>query len=132
MRRLSNTIIALIAVFLIVLSLASDIFLLDLSMKPTGAHIGDVKIIVMGCGDGVCEGSETCSSCSGDCGSCVGVPASVPAAGGGGGRAQEVSSVKTSDFTIEPELLKLRLQQGETLTRVVTIKNTGDFPLSFS
>ena len=37
------------------------------------------------CGDGSCNGSETCSSCSGDCGSCPPPPPSGGGGGGGGG-----------------------------------------------
>ncbi|MBR9699154.1 hypothetical protein GOV09_01710 [Candidatus Woesearchaeota archaeon] len=35
------------------------------------------------CGDNVCNGGETCSTCSGDCGSCA--PPPPPSSGGGGG-----------------------------------------------
>lgn len=43
---------------------------------------------VPSCGDGSCNGSETCSTCSTDCGAC-------PASGGGGGRGGVIATVVT-------------------------------------
>ena len=40
------------------------------------------------CGDGICNGGETCSSCTGDCGAC---PASSGGGGSGGGGGSESS-----------------------------------------
>jgi PGF-pre-PGF domain-containing protein len=42
------------------------------------------------CGDGTCNGAETCSTCSADCGSCP------PSGGGGGGGGSTASSVLTA------------------------------------
>ncbi|MFA5888503.1 MAG: S8 family serine peptidase, partial [Candidatus Nanoarchaeia archaeon] len=44
------------------------------------------------CGNGVCDGSDTCSSCSADCGACAATPSSGGGGGGGGGGGISVSS----------------------------------------
>lgn len=42
------------------------------------------------CGDGTCNGNETCSTCSGDCGSCP--PANTGGGGGGGGGSRDTGT----------------------------------------
>lgn len=46
------------------------------------------------CGDGICNGGETCSTCSADCGSC---PSTGGSGGGGGGGS---STTKKSDVLL--------------------------------
>ncbi|MBN2142774.1 hypothetical protein JW711_05595 [Candidatus Woesearchaeota archaeon] len=48
---------------------------------------------VGGCGDGMCEGGETCSNCPADCGSCPVVSSKKSSGGGGGGGNFILSSV---------------------------------------
>ncbi len=60
------------------------IFILGVLIFPSIGQLSDVTIQVQViepsafCGDGSCNGSETCSSCPADCGTC-------PSGGGGGG-----------------------------------------------
>jgi len=132
MRRFSNTLIAFLAIALMFFSLIGNIYVVDLTernMKATGVPIGEVSVLVIGCGDGTCSGDETCSSCSADCGACPSVSAEPSAPSAGGGPRQRPL---IRNFIIEPELLKVSIKQGQTLTRVVTIANTGDTRLDFS
>ena len=46
------------------------------------------------CGNGVCDGSDTCSSCSADCGACAATSSS--GGGGGGGGGGSVSALSNS------------------------------------
>ena len=69
------------------------------------------------CGNGFCNNGETCSSCPDDCGVCV-VPPIAGGGGGGGGGA-----VKARNFTINPNLIKVTLKQGESKREVLTIEN---------
>src|SRR3989344_302712 len=65
------------------------------------------------CGDGACNGAETCSSCAGDCGTCPAV--SGPSGGGGG----------VSNFVIEENEFNIKIVSGESETNEAIIKNTG-------
>jgi len=51
------------------------------------------------------------------------VPPTPPAAGPGGGGAG-IEKLRT--FTVSPELIKVGIKQGETITKFITIKNTGN------
>lgn len=53
--------------------------------KISGLKHSGVKELATYCGDAICNGAETCSSCSIDCGSCPSNPASGGGGGGGGG-----------------------------------------------
>ena len=68
------------------------------------------------CGDGVCNGDETCSSCSSDCGSC---PSTSSGGGGGGGSAppaDKTPPTQPTDFKANRENEKI----------VLTWKNPND------
>src|SRR3989344_410471 len=86
--------------------------------SPSTTYTGNVKITFLGrysgtetagayelftttsgnitCGDGTCNGDETCSSCSSDCGVC---PVTPPSGGGGGGGG--ATTEEKADFTIQ-------------------------------
>lgn len=53
--------------------------------KVSGLKHSGVKEQQNFCGDGICNGAETCSLCSGDCGSCPVAPSDSGSGGGGGG-----------------------------------------------
>jgi len=83
------------------------------------------------CGDGTCNGSETCSSCPADCGSCGG--------GGGGGLPPEAYNSPTvpeggfkvliNDNATETNSLKVILTlKGGPNTKAVWISENADFP----
>jgi len=76
------------------------------------------SITVSGCGDGNCSIGETCSNCPRDCGNCA-----VQQPSGGG-----VSVVR--DFSINKDLIKISLKQGETKREILEIKNTGNTALN--
>lgn len=56
------------------------------SVFSSAYYIRELPILPF-CGDGVCNGDETCSSCPGDCGACA-----PPGGGGGGGGCRTTSS----------------------------------------
>lgn len=69
------------------------------------------------CGDGTCNGAETCSSCPADCGSCSVTPG--PSGGGGG-----ATPVTKKDFSISTDLIKVLLKKGESFKTSIVVKNT--------
>ena len=70
------------------------------------------------CGDGTCNGVETCSSCAADCGVC---PVVTPSSGGGGGGGTAV--VKNIEIDVSDVNLDLVLNQSKD--SVVKITNKG-------
>ena len=75
------------------------------------------------CGDSVCNGAETCSTCAGDCGACSGTGSGGSSGGGGGGGG---SSVGKPNFKVNKENFNLKIVSGESETHEVIIENTGD------
>ncbi|MBW2976438.1 hypothetical protein KY347_03255, partial [Candidatus Woesearchaeota archaeon] len=82
------------------------------------------------CGNGVCDSGEDCSSCSSDCGSCP--SDSGTGGGGGGGGAGGGRILLRKEFSVDKEIIKESVLQGETKTTELQIKNTGDVELQFS
>lgn len=68
------------------------------------------------CGDDYCDSGESCSSCSGDCGSCpvTTTPSSSGSSGGGGGGGGGGGSTKTTGFYDFPESLEVEVDSSET------------------
>ncbi len=81
------------------------------------------------CGDGICSGNETSSSCSADCGS------TTTGGGGGGGYT---APILTNYTTPNPALLILEypssvsVQAGNSASSRVSVKNTGNIALNVS
>jgi hypothetical protein len=63
------------------------------------------------CGDGSCNGAETCSSCSADCGSCSG----GSGGGGGGGGGGNAGRIYYLVLTAEHPTQSLYLRSGDTV-----------------
>lgn len=59
----------------------------------------------------------------------ISAPATPETPGGGGGGGSSSSTKK--DFTIDQEMIKVQLKQGEYLSRTINIKNTGEKGLKF-
>ena len=78
------------------------------------------------CGDGTCNGAETCSTCSADCGAC---PAGG-AGGGGGGGGGGVTPLGVPNFEPSVENFNLQIVSGESDTKEFIIKNTGKRPIT--
>ena len=84
------------------------------------------------CGDGSCNGSETCSSCSADCGSCGG--------GGGGGYVpsdniapQDIFQLgyQTASSTENPSItLSWKNPSSNDLSGIMILRRTDKYPIS--
>jgi hypothetical protein len=113
-----------LALFFVVLN-----FILIINFKYTGKTTseGTISLFVeVYCGDGVCNGDETCSTCPGDCGVCPAPPpAPAPSPGGGGG----VSILP--DFEVEPIVIKVAVQKGESFKIPLKIINGGTAKQNF-
>ena len=77
------------------------------------------------CGDGTCNGDESCSSCSEDCGSCPDAPPSDTGAGIRRIGGAVIPTIKAG-FEVTPDTIKLFARQGETYKEYINIKNTGN------
>lgn len=78
------------------------------------------------CGDGTCNGGETCSACSQDCGTCTAEEVEEEEKGrGAGGRIGAAEEKLQVD--IMPETIKVILKQGEHYTLDLTVTNKGDY-----
>jgi hypothetical protein len=119
---------------------------------PTTTYLGQVRITFLGyygpsfsekagaysifsttdssnCGDLVCNGTETCSTCPGDCGTC---PVTTPGGGGGGGGGTTTTpNITEKNYDLEisvetPIYLTKNIEKEITLQ----IKNTGEKELT--
>ncbi|MEK6908799.1 MAG: hypothetical protein AABX23_01970 [Nanoarchaeota archaeon] len=75
------------------------------------------------CGDALCNGAETCSSCSSDCGSC-----SSTGSGGGSGSGSDGGSggySSTPNFKVSEESFNIKIISGESETNELILENTG-------
>lgn len=115
------------------------------SVSPTTTYAGTVRITFLGyysntekagaykvftstsgglyCGDGTCNGAESCSSCPTDCGTCP------PAVGGGSGGGGGVTETKKTELEIsvdDPIYLAKNIEKKVYLE----IKNTGETTLN--
>ena len=96
---------------------ASDTAELSLSVETSTAS----------CGDGSCNGAETCSTCSADCGACA-VGGTGGAGGGGGGGV----SAGVPNFIVDKETFNVQIVSGESETNEIVIENTGTKTLTIS
>ncbi len=106
----------------------------DISGGTCQAMDGDTVCMVGGevCGDGVCEGGETCSNCPADCGVCP-VEEPAPAApvdtgGGGGTIITEPPAVTEPTEPTEPTVPQPPVVEPPTLERdnQLTVRLVGD------
>ena len=67
-----------------------------------------------GCGDGICNGSETCSTCPADCGTCP------PAGGGGGGGVANPVATTPTTPTTQAQVTNLDLMAASSSPSEVT------------
>jgi len=75
------------------------------------------------CGDSLCNGAETCSTCSADCGTCAGTSG---ASSGGGGGAQSYN------FIVVDDEFNIKMVSGDSQTNEAIIKNTGTKVITLS
>lgn len=73
------------------------------------------------CGDDLCNGAETCSTCPGDCGVCPSGGSGGSSGGGGGGGSYSSSP----SFQLSEDNFNLKIVSGESQTNEVIITNNG-------
>lgn len=74
------------------------------------------------CGDTFCEGNETCDNCQIDCGECTDEGGNYTGgSGGGGGGGARIELF----FEFDPDILDIKLLQGESISKEISIKNLG-------
>jgi len=130
-------VVAFVLIFSALLSVLSLIFSIwvytvDYSSKlaASSSNEGDIGFSIetsnSSCGDNLCNGAETCSTCSDDCGSCP-APAPTPGAstGGGGGAA-----VYQSLFQVNKDNFNIKVVSGEKITNEIIIQNNMNNPIS--
>jgi hypothetical protein len=77
------------------------------------------------CGDGNCSGTETCSTCPTDCGACPQDTGGNTGGGGGGGGGGGAASSVTSNFNVSTNLIQITIKKGESLKKIIIVKNTA-------
>ena len=85
----------------------------------------EVNYIAPYCGDGSCNGDETCSNCAQDCGNCPPTEENPPPSGGGGGSS---SGYYGETPTIVEEILKP--EETEESVRYPSPEETEEEPIS--
>jgi len=73
------------------------------------SHFSEFEV-VEGCGDGTCDGGESCSSCSIDCGSCATNPSSSSSSSGGSGGGSAKVCIPKWNCTEGPCINKIQRQ----------------------
>lgn len=76
------------------------------------------------CGDSLCNGVETCSTCSVDCGAC-------PAGGGGGGGGGGSRST-APNFKLDKDSFNIKIVSGDTETNKIIVSNIGDVSIDIN
>jgi len=108
MKEVRNNILFFFAIVLVIVSLVLPMVVLTkyhYAPAVGKVSVGTINLTVLPtCGDGECEGSESCLSCENDCGVCVDVtpPSTGSGGGGGGGRSSVLHMI---DFNIKDEYI---------------------------
>ena len=71
------------------------------------------------CGDGTCNGVETCSTCSADCGACAGGGTGGGGGGGGGPPA------RPPNFVVANDNFNIQLVSGQSESHEIIVENKG-------
>jgi len=88
------------------------------------------------CGDDICNGAETCSTCDEDCGTCSSSSSSSSSGGGGGGgtiggRNVTIPNATVASFLyVSPGFISIDVEKGNSYLQQVTLYNTGKEDLS--
>ena len=86
------------------------------------------------CGDGVCNGGETSTTCPADC------PTTPTTGGGGGGggattsptTTNETTTVSGADFYVTPTLSEIKMGKGTYFQKIINVTNNGTVNLSIN
>ena len=86
-----------------------------------GIYYAREKIVPPFCGDGSCNGDETCETCSQDCGEC----SVEPPTGGDIPPVIDPTQGGTYDFILDPTFFTLTMDKGTYYKRIINIENNG-------
>jgi len=82
------------------------------------------------CGDDICDSSESCSSCAGDCGACPPGDGGAPGGGGGGGRALPIEEV-VENITEEVEVVEEVPEEVEEIEEEFVEEEVFEFKFDY-
>lgn len=124
-------------VFAMILSLFSLFFSFEVysshrAITTNNFNNGEINLTIEAapsvCGDASCSGSETCSTCSSDCGACP-VAGSGSSSGGGGGGGPSALKPK---FELSENSFTINSISGTSDSKQFVITNTGVISLTLS
>jgi hypothetical protein len=85
------------------------------------------------CGNNACDGIESCSSCTVDCGACMEEPpsSSSSSSGGSSGGDSSGSRINKVKFELDKTQIRVSLKQGGTKRETLEIRNNENKKLKF-
>lgn len=123
-------------------------------ITPSTTYVGQVRITIIGyysgtekvgayevfsttsggvsCGDGTCNGAETCSTCSTDCGACSSSSSSTSGGGGGGGGGGATTVITQEEYALTLQEFETEIYLTKNIEKItyLTINNTGNKELT--
>ncbi len=125
--------IFLVAFVLFISSLFTDLSTSISTRASSNANVGfSVETSVAICGDSLCNGAETCSTCSTDCGTCAVTSTGTSGGGAGGGAGTAGGYQAQPSFLIDNENFNVQLVSGESESKQVNILNNGPTTIKIS
>lgn len=100
----------------------------DAMVSEPDAMVSEPDASVVSCGNGICDGDETCSSCSTDCGTCGGFPSATNTGAKGSLTSRSAGTISNNGTVIENAMIsgRITVQADNVVLRNVYIK-TNDY-----
>ncbi|MGV8142006.1 MAG: hypothetical protein ACP5NS_00020 [Candidatus Pacearchaeota archaeon] len=123
------------AVSLVALSLSYELYYMShQGISAYASGTGELNLTVEAstatCGDSICNGAETCSSCDSDCGACASAGSGSSGGGSSGGGAAATSS--TPRFSLDQSNINIQIVSGTSQSNELIVENTGSIPITLS